>query len=69
MKSEPDPAPDQVPESLALALGRDRPLSDATWAALRPLDRYALVKAGRRGAGERLARAYAEIVAPAPGAA
>jgi cyclic pyranopterin phosphate synthase len=37
-------------------------LPTATWAALRPLDRYALAKVVSRGRPERTARAYDEIV-------
>jgi len=55
---EPDrgsPAPDVV-----RALGPARPIDDAGWQALRPLDRYALAKCA--GKPEKLARAYDEIV-------
>ena len=56
----PDPA--QPPAALVELLGPSRPLEPALWAALRPLDRYALVKVSRRGESSRVARAYDEIV-------
>ncbi len=45
-------------------LGRARPLSDKVWAALSPLDRYALCKVTSKKNEERIARAYDEIVGP-----
>jgi cyclic pyranopterin phosphate synthase len=51
-----------VPDDLRMAYGADRPISDAVWLGLTPLDRYALVKVAARGKDERLAAAYAEIV-------
>jgi molybdenum cofactor biosynthesis protein MoaC len=51
-----------VPEELRAAYGAERPISDAVWLGLTPLDRYALVKVAARGNGQRLAAAYAEIV-------
>ena len=47
---------------LATALGGARPVSQALWNALSPLDRYALLKVASRGKPERLQAAYAEIV-------
>jgi len=51
-----------VPAELSGALGSTRPVSQALWNALSPLDRYALVKVAGRGNPERLDTAYAEIV-------
>ena len=51
-----------VPSELASALGSKRPISQALWNALSPLDRYALVKVASRGKAQRLDAAYAEIV-------
>jgi cyclic pyranopterin phosphate synthase len=51
-----------VPDTVAEALGSERPLPDATWSALSPLDRYALVKVVERGNEKRLDAAYREIV-------
>jgi cyclic pyranopterin phosphate synthase len=42
------------------ALGPDRPLEDALWASLRPLERYALAKSSAKA--DKVARAYDEIV-------
>jgi cyclic pyranopterin phosphate synthase len=50
----------QPPPELASALGAARPLEAKTWHALRPLDRYALVKC--TGNHDKLMRAYDEIV-------
>jgi cyclic pyranopterin phosphate synthase len=62
---EPEPDPEHVPPSLAGALGYSQPLDTARWRALRPLDRYALVKYAAKP--EKLARAYEEILGvPAP---
>jgi cyclic pyranopterin monophosphate synthase len=57
-----EPAVGGVPEELRAAYGADRPISEALWLSLSPLDRYALSKVGAHGNGERLAAAYAEIV-------
>lgn len=57
-----EPLMSTVPAELASALGGTRPVSQALWNALSPLDRYALVKVAGRGKPERLAAAYAEIV-------
>ncbi len=54
--------PGALPEALLAALGASRPLDEATWRALRPLDRYAFAKVLSRGKPERLARTYDEIV-------
>lgn len=58
----PDPAPETVPDALGVALGPERPLSAAVWSALRPLDRYALMKTLPSPSPGRLAAAYDEIV-------
>lgn len=57
-----DPEPSSVPTSVRSALGKERPVSDAGWAALSALDRYALVKVAERGREERIHAAYDEIV-------
>ena len=55
-----EPVATKVPVELAGALDPARPLEDARWQSLSPLDRYALAKyAGRP---EQVARAYDEIV-------
>lgn len=53
---------DGAPDTLLAALGAARPLPPATWSALSPLDRYALVKVASRGDVGRLSVAYDEIV-------
>jgi len=57
-----EPSMSVVPAELATALGGARPVSQALWNALSPLDRYALLKVASRGKPERLEAAYAEIV-------
>lgn len=57
-----DPSPVAPPEDLVAALGSARAVPNASWAALSPLDRYALVKVARGKSPERLAPAYAEII-------
>jgi cyclic pyranopterin monophosphate synthase len=57
-----DPSISSVPPELSAPLGSKRPISQALWHALSPLDRYALVKVAGRGKPERLDAAYAEIV-------
>jgi len=57
-----DPEISAVPSDLVSPLGSKRPISQALWHALSPLDRYALVKVAGRGKLERLDAAYAEIV-------
>ena len=57
-----EPGISAVPAELSGALGTSRPISQALWNALSPLDRYALLKVARRGKPERLEAAYAEIV-------
>ena len=57
----PEPNIASVPNELSAALGV-RPISQALWNALSPLDRYALVKVASRGKPERLDAAYLEIV-------
>jgi cyclic pyranopterin phosphate synthase len=61
----PDPDPAHPPRELVEALGSTMPLQDAAWSALRPLDRYALVKCAHRP--PKLARAYDAIVVSRPG--
>lgn len=64
-KTEPrtqDPPLDRVPDEVSQALGPERPLSSAVWAALSALDRYALAKVCAKGKEERIAGAYREIV-------
>jgi cyclic pyranopterin phosphate synthase len=56
-----DPDPVAPPAELVRALGPARPLSDETWARLRSLDRYTLVKVASRP--EKLGRAYSFLVA------
>lgn len=57
-----DPSPQQVPAELRARYGASRPISDAVWQALSPLDRYALCKVAGRGNEERLSAAHTEIV-------
>ncbi len=57
-----EPDPNRVPESVTLALGKERPLPEASWAALTPVERYALCKVAARGRNERIELAYLEIV-------
>jgi len=57
-----DPGISAVPSELSTPLGSKRPISQALWNALSPLDRYALVKVAGRGKPERLEAAYSEIV-------
>jgi cyclic pyranopterin phosphate synthase len=59
----PRPAPlpfSSPPDALLRALGSDRPLADAVWAGLHPLERFALVHLA--DSPEALALAYAELV-------
>ena len=55
-----EPPPSTAPAPLTAALGRSRPIEDARWRGLRPLDRYVLAKLVARP--EKLARSYDEIV-------
>jgi len=57
-----DPGVSTVPPALSETLGSKRPISQALWNALSPLDRYALVKVAGRGKPDRIEAAYAEIV-------
>jgi cyclic pyranopterin phosphate synthase len=57
-----EPALGHVPEAVSRAFGPARPISEAVWAGLTPLDRYALSKLAERGRADRLAAAYLEIV-------
>jgi cyclic pyranopterin phosphate synthase len=62
IEASPEPSLEAVPAELAAALGSARPVSQALWQALSPLDRYALVKVADRGKPERIQAAYQEIV-------
>jgi hypothetical protein len=55
-----DPPSEAPPAELAGIYGR--PIDQAVWARLAPLDRYALVKAGLSSRPERLSAAYDEIL-------
>jgi cyclic pyranopterin monophosphate synthase len=57
-----DPSAQQVTEEVRAAYGSERPISDAVWLGLSPLDRYALAKVAGRPKEERLAAAYQEII-------
>jgi len=57
-----DPPVDSPPAALLDRLQPERLLPASLWAALRPLERYALVRAADGGAPERVAAAYDEIV-------
>jgi cyclic pyranopterin phosphate synthase len=60
---EHDPDPEKPPAELLHALGDSKTLSEAKWASLRSLDRYALSNAAKSATG-RLDDAYREIVQP-----
>jgi cyclic pyranopterin phosphate synthase len=60
IEAVPDPDLTHPPPELVAALGATRPLHDTAWNALRPIDRYALVKCAHRP--DKLARAYDAIV-------
>lgn len=57
-----EPPADAVPADVVAAFGPDRPLPPAVWAALSPLDRYALAKVAASGKAARIAAAYHELV-------
>jgi cyclic pyranopterin phosphate synthase len=57
-----EPSASQVPDGLRATYGSERPISDAVWLGLSPLDRYALAKVADRPKQERLAVAYTEII-------
>jgi cyclic pyranopterin phosphate synthase len=61
---EPTTEPDasRLPDDVATRLGPERFVSPSAWAALSPLDRYAIAKVCRRGRPERIQAAYDEIV-------
>jgi cyclic pyranopterin phosphate synthase len=61
-EATPDPPSDRPLPSILDALGPSLTLSDAVWASLTPLERYALAKVTRRGASDRAVAAYREIV-------
>ena len=58
----PEPVLERVPDGISRAFGAERPISEAVWAGLSPLDRYALSKLAERGKADRLAAAYVEII-------
>src|SRR5438046_435745 len=58
---ERDPDPAKPPAELLRALGDSNALSEAKWASLRSLDRYALSSAAKSSTG-RLDDAYREII-------
>jgi cyclic pyranopterin phosphate synthase len=58
--SQPEPDEKSIPPELTAALGPGRPLDEVRWTALRPLDRYTLVKIASKP--EKLAQAYDQIV-------
>ncbi|HMR05372.1 MAG TPA: cyclic pyranopterin monophosphate synthase MoaC [Polyangiaceae bacterium] len=51
-----------MPPEVQSGFGAQRPLPDALWVSLAPLDRYVLAKVVERGRPERVAAAYDEIV-------
>ncbi len=57
-----DPPAKEPPDQVTRAFGAERPIADAVWAGLSPLDRYVLWKVAVKGRSERIAAAYAEIV-------
>jgi len=57
-----DADPNKVPRAVSTAFGETRPIPDATWAALSPLERFVLTKVAARGRTERLEAAYREII-------
>jgi cyclic pyranopterin monophosphate synthase len=57
-----DPSPLAPRDELLAALGSARPVPPASWSALSPLDRYALVKVALGKSRDRLEAAYAEII-------
>jgi cyclic pyranopterin phosphate synthase len=57
-----EPSPEQVPEELLQRLGPERPLPLPSWAALEPLDRYALLKVVHGRRPERVGQAYDELI-------
>jgi cyclic pyranopterin phosphate synthase len=57
-----DPPAATVPAEVGAAFGESRPIGQALWLALSPLDRYALAKVAQKPRPDRLAAAYAEIV-------
>ena len=58
----PDPPPGAPPLQLLAALGGARPIDPTTWGALRPIDRYVLVKSLAKP--EKLTIAYEQIIGP-----
>lgn len=57
-----DPPAGAAPAELVAAFGETRPIGQALWLSLSPLDRYALAKVAEKPRPDRLAAAYAEIV-------
>lgn len=60
--AEVEPTAAEVPADVATAFGAGRPIALALWAALSPLDRYALAKVAAKARPERLDGAWREIV-------
>jgi cyclic pyranopterin phosphate synthase len=59
IRPQPDPDPMSIPRELAAALGEARRIDGEQWRALRPLDRYALVKCASKP--DKLVLAHDEI--------
>ncbi|MCC6644134.1 MAG: cyclic pyranopterin monophosphate synthase MoaC [Polyangiaceae bacterium] len=60
--SEADPPAVAPPKAVVEAFGDARPVAQAAWCALTPLDRYALAKVAAKGRPERLDAAWREII-------
>jgi len=60
IEAPPEPSAESPPADLVATLRPHGPVEDGRWRALRPLDRYALVKCASKP--EKLASAYTEIV-------
>lgn len=57
-----EPPSNRTPEHIVAAFGEARPIPDATWSALTPLDRFSLNKVSIRGRPNRLQAAYQELI-------
>lgn len=57
-----DPAALSPHAEVLAAYGAERPIPAASWSALSPLERYALLKVARGKNRERLEQAYAEVI-------
>ena len=57
-----DPSPLATPSEVGAAFGVERPIPDAVWASLSPLDRCALRKVAKKPRAARIEAAYDEIV-------